>query len=40
MNEDFDKWFNSLSKEEQNAYIEEMKASYWIDYAKENPIEY
>ena len=35
----FDKWFDSLTKEQQKEYVEEMEADYWIDYYKSFPKE-
>lgn len=32
----FDDWFISLTEEEQQDYVDELNAEYWIDQYKEN----
>ena len=35
----FNKWFDSLTEEQQKEYVKEMEADYWIDYYKSFPEE-
>ena len=35
----FNKWFNSLTEEQQKEYVKEMEVDYWIDYYKSFPKE-
>ena len=33
------KWFDSLTEEQQKEYVKEIEADYWIDYYKSFPEE-
>ena len=35
----FNKWFDSLTEEQQKEYVKEMEADYWINYYKSFPKE-